>query len=431
MTSLPSNRTPAKAPVSRTGLFARIMGVVTLVYWALLPTGLLLPMITGFGEHANPFHLILGLMLLMVTSVLMGPRLEASPRWPMWHLALVAVFVAFLMISSIDPITSREPIFVRYGIYGLAIVGGLSASVIARKMGPDVIGAFVTAFCVSLLIYAAFWLIQLPDMIARAMGDWTFAFWPFGNIRTVAIYFLPAVVGAVILAGSTDVRRLGGLYLLAGTVGMTFLFWTGSRGPLLAVFLSFGAVAWLQPPADRRRFVITAISVIVVASLLSLLLPRMNASYGFWQRLLETFFGEEPDVLTGRGSVWAYTLEKIAARPWTGYGMGSYLSHPDAEDAWRRHAHNDVLQMWHDFGIIGGSAGVALVLTVAFNGIAGRRPGVQSLACVGMVASLLFVAMVDTVLVYIQSFTFLCLLLGLLSGQARPEVGAEARGSMR
>ena len=430
MPSPPSNRTAAKAPGSRSELFARILGVVTLVYWALLPTGLLLPLVIGFDVGVNAIHLGIGLMLLMATSVVMGPRLEPAARLPLWHLGLILVFVVFLALSSVNPINSREMIYLHYCIYGLAIVGGLSASVIARKMGPDAVDVFLSAFCLSMFVYGAFWLIHLPEMIARAKGDWIAIFWPFANIRSVGIYFMPAVVGAVIFASSAETRGRWGLYLLAATVGMTFLFWTGSRGPLLAIFLSFSAVAWLQAPADRWRFVITAISVIVVASLLSLLLPRMGPSYGFWQRLIETFFGEGPEVLSGRGSVWAYTLEKIAARPWTGYGFGSFLSHPDAEDTWRRHAHNDVLQMWHDFGVVGGTAGVALVLVATFRGVTGRRSDVNSLACVGMVASLLFVAIVDTVVGYVQSFTFLCLLLGMLSGQARSEAGAEARNSL-
>lgn len=82
------------------------------------------------------------------------------------------------------------------------------------------------------------------------------------------------------------------------------------------------------------------------------------------------------------------------------------------------------------FGVVGGTAGVALVLVATFRGVTGRRPGVHSLTCVGMVASLLFVAIVDTVVGYVQSFTFLCLLLGMLLGQARSEADAEARNSL-
>lgn len=193
MPSVPSNRTAAKAPGVRTELFARVLGVVTLVYWALLPTGLLLPLVIGFDFGGNAVHLGFGLMLLMATSPLMGPRLETGSPFPLWHLALVVVFAAFLWISSVDPIRSLELIYLQYCIYGLAIVGGLSASVIVRKMGADAVEVFLTAFCLSMPIYGAFWLIHLPDMIALAKGDWGFACWPFGNILTVAIYFMPAV----------------------------------------------------------------------------------------------------------------------------------------------------------------------------------------------------------------------------------------------
>lgn len=106
MPSLPSNRTAAKAPVLRTERFARILGVVTLVYWALLPTGLLLPLVIGFDVGVNAIHLGIGLMLLMATSVVMGPRLEPAARLPLWHLGLILVFVAFLALSSVDPINA-------------------------------------------------------------------------------------------------------------------------------------------------------------------------------------------------------------------------------------------------------------------------------------------------------------------------------------
>ena len=192
----------------------------------------------------------------------------------------------------------------------------------------------------------------------------------------------------------------------------------------MAATLSLAMVAILIPKADRLRFFYSTLIILTTASLLSLCLPRMNASYGFWQRLFEMLYAENPDVLSARGSVWLYTLEKILIRPWTGYGFGSYLSHADVQIEWRRHAHNDILQLWHDFGLIGGSAGLWIIILTVTRSVKRTTDDIRAFACIAVTSSLVLVSMIDTVVAYAGNFVILCLALGLCAGVAirRPGV---------
>ena len=130
-------------------------------------------------------------------------------------------------------------------------------------------------------------------------------------------------------------------------------------------------------------------------------------------------YADRPDILSARGDVWLYTLDKIFIRPWTGYGFGSYLNHADAQVAWRRHAHNDILQIWHDFGLIGGSAGLWIIASLVAQSLKRTNDHIRAFACIAVTSSLILVAMVDTVFVYAGNFVILSLSLGLCAGVAR------------
>jgi exopolysaccharide production protein ExoQ len=60
------------------------------------------------------------------------------------------------------------------------------------------------------------------------------------------------------------------------------------------------------------------------------------------------------ETLTGRTLIWSVSLDIAAERPWLGHGLASYISVvPNFGPFISRHAHNDLLQQFFNFGIVG------------------------------------------------------------------------------
>jgi exopolysaccharide production protein ExoQ len=67
------------------------------------------------------------------------------------------------------------------------------------------------------------------------------------------------------------------------------------------------------------------------------------------------------ETLTGRTVIWSVSFDIAAEKPWLGHGLASYLSVvPDFGPFTSRHAHNDLLQQFFNFGVLGLSLSIAV-----------------------------------------------------------------------
>jgi exopolysaccharide production protein ExoQ len=121
---------------------------------------------------------------------------------------------------------------------------------------------------------------------------------------------------------------------------------TLSKTTILA-FIAGEALLLLRDSAITRRklLAIVAAAGLVVAA--------------FW-KLIEAYFeiytttGNEAETLTGRVGIWNYTLESSLEHPWIGHGFHSFRNVVPAFgvfEAW--HAHNELLQLFYTYGIVG------------------------------------------------------------------------------
>lgn len=79
----------------------------------------------------------------------------------------------------------------------------------------------------------------------------------------------------------------------------------------------------------------------------------------FWG-LLESYYdvytnaGNQAETLTGRLGIWAYILESALEQPWIGHGFHSvWKVIPPFGDFEARHAHNELLQQFYAYGVVG------------------------------------------------------------------------------
>ncbi len=133
---------------------------------------------------------------------------------------------------------------------------------------------------------------------------------------------------------------------------------TLSKTTILA-FLAGQAFVLLRDRSIPRKtkYLVTAAAAVVVA-----------AAWG----LLESYFdvysnaGNQAETLSGRIGIWAIMLDHALEQPWLGHGFHSVwkVIPPFGPDAFEiRHAHNELLQQFYAYGVLG----VLLVVCLYFS----------------------------------------------------------------
>jgi exopolysaccharide production protein ExoQ len=93
--------------------------------------------------------------------------------------------------------------------------------------------------------------------------------------------------------------------------------------------------------------------------LLAILVSSGLVVAAFW-RLIQAYFevytttGNEAETLTGRVGIWDYVVEQSLEKPWIGHGFHSFRNVvPAFGDFEPWHAHNELLQLFYSYGIVG------------------------------------------------------------------------------
>jgi O-antigen ligase len=183
--------------------------------------------------------------------------------------------------------------------------------------------------------------------------------------------FLELALPVSLWLGCTLCRTQRVLYLSMGAAMLACGLASASRAGAALLILETAAVFTLaRPPALRRLIPRFALSVIVLAALAGgeVLVHRL----------------EDPDPLRDRREIFRSSLAMIAARPWTGYGLGNFAAvYPEFArfdpGAVVEHAHND----WLEWATEGGLLYAAVWMLLA---VAAARPALRSIWGMGVPA---------------------------------------------
>ena len=173
---------------------------------------------------------------------------------------------------------------------------------------------------------------------------------------------------------------------------------SASRAGAMLLTLEAAAVFVLaRPPAPRRLIPLFAAGVMMLAALAGgeVLLHRLQDS----------------DPFRDRREIFASSLAMIAARPWSGYGLGNFATvYPEFAGfdpgAVVEHAHND----WLEWATEGGWAYAGLWMLLAISTL---RPALRSVWGIGIPAVFLH-ALVDYPLARFGVAAWLFILIGAL-----------------
>ncbi|AFY66519.1 O-antigen ligase [Geitlerinema sp. PCC 7407] len=179
-------------------------------------------------------------------------------------------------------------------------------------------------------------------------GSWRGPFVQKNIFARVEVLSAAVFLVEIMLAQHPSRWIWGGFWL-----SLLLVFLTGSKTALLV----FIALLILVPLYRALRWNTTIVIPIIITVLL-IMGSLTTVVVGNWEGLL-LGLGKDP-TLSGRTHLWEIALEKIANRPWLGYGyMGFWQSRGEAFDIWKAvgyrppHAHNGYINMALDFGYVG------------------------------------------------------------------------------
>lgn len=362
MKSNPAQPTASEMP----RLFAILMGLAPLLLaaapWAFKPE------MTNLQSTVRFFSFAIIPIEFLAAFILMHGGASIVQGWhslPIITKAAVAAYTAISVCISFQP-----PADAFLAAVGISRVGfaGLLALALLGLIGfadRDWRVFWITLGLGALAYFGVFAAYVLSNDFT--VQQWVGPFPGFNNIRHVAFLGLIAFgggLGFVLLSGNVrDLRKTLIASLVLGVPALTFVLWTGSRGPLLAMTVATLCCFFLFW-GRRRSIAIYSLTSLALAIAIASLLPLPNPIYGVLQAFGLADVNSETlnAASSGRLETWQYTFGKALERPLFGWGVNQYNHFLPDEREQLFHPHNYPVQLLFASGF-GGTA--LLLLAVA------------------------------------------------------------------
>lgn len=133
-----------------------------------------------------------------------------------------------------------------------------------------------------------------------------------------------------------------------------------SKTSIIAFVAGEGYILLRDRGMGRKAKLVLIVSAVAVLVIFSSLVSTYYALY--------LNAGSQPETLTGRFGIWLFIATEALQRPWIGHGFHSvWKVVPPFGEFEARHAHNELLQQFYAYGIVG------VVLLVALYGSVWRQ----------------------------------------------------------
>ena len=292
-----------------------------------------------FGLEADSgvgINLTLNYLLLAVVVLNWPPKtnghLSALLRLP--PVRWVSLFLGFSCLSLLWSSTASLAAAVAFWVGMAADTAMMLVLLIGdhpRRAATSVMKGFVWGACLVAIIA---WI--MPAQSDLRLGDEELL-GPnqIGWVCGFALYF------AQYLIRSKD----GKWKMMTGLLAITLLR-SLSKTTIVAVVVSQAYLLLCDRTMSRRSKVWLVLGSVFVLAVFSSLLSSYYTVY--------TTAGNSPETLTGRLEIWAYILNEAIQQPWFGHGFHSvWKVIPPFGDFEARHAHNEWLQQFYAYGVVG------------------------------------------------------------------------------
>lgn len=274
---------------------------------------------------------LLAYLLMSGVSLLWTGAESIMDAGALWSGMVIEVAIVFLLVKQPD-VTDRADALFKGFVMGMLFVGAVA------WMAPP-----------------------LPDL---RIGDYEFL-----HPNMIGMYSALGFFLAQHLALKERVWRWACLAL-----GLTLLR-TISKTSIVAFFVAESFYLLREQRISRRlKIQIAAVALVILAAFMTLL-------ESYLEIYTTTGSGTQAETLTGRTAIWAMAFFMAIEKPWIGHGFYSFRALIPAFGSFEPwHAHNELLQEFFEYGLLGiaVTAGLYLALISAAKRSAARTSGVNS-----------------------------------------------------
>lgn len=259
---------------------------------------------------------------------------------------------AFTMSEASDP---SYPIYGLISVLGAVLVATLFYVAVRDNIVTPKIVVYTLAFA-SVFVIMPLLLVHIDIerfvFLSKDVGASTILY-GYENPRAVGwVSTISLSLLAAFLSTQPKEDRIRPIFLLLVMIVAVTLFWSGSRGGVVAFAVSISLVFALSRTKNYKGL-LYVFSCIAAGGGVSYFLHLPNQAYGMFARISQNLAQENiADVSSGRTELWQTTVAYILERPFSGYG---YLPHKNLEGLSHGSAHNIVLEAWFGFGLIIGT----------------------------------------------------------------------------
>lgn len=208
-------------------------------------------------------------------------------------------------------------------------------------------------------------------------------------------------------------RRSSGHWKLHALLLAVTLLRSLSKTTIVAFVAAQAYILFRDRSISRRTKWLLALSAALLLLIFSSLLANYYDVY--------TNAGNQSETLTGRVGIWAYFLVEAIQQPWIGHGFHSVwkIIPPFGPDQFQaRHAHNELIQQFYAYGVIGIFMLVAIYTSV-YRNLRTLKDASLKVLFLGMLLFVLIRGLADTEAFDLSLPMWTIVMIGFLIEQSR------------
>ena len=396
------------------------------------------PIVGVYGARGSVILVAVSGLTALIVDIREKRRL---PRPPILPSVLAAVLVGWMAVSAIWAVDPADALHTAAKEGAIMLAGIMLLTVAARtdeEQRRRVRSALGTGVAIAMVllageIMAEGWLIRLLRHDVGMPGVDVLE--DFNNSGAQVALWVWLAIPAI----PARWRKAGQWAAIAGTLALLGALEVATY----VVAVVAGALCMVVIARAPRMATLGIAAVIIAGFLLAPQVPK-------WLPAPETLMTQElrlPRSLIHRVAIWQFAAERIAERPWLGWGAHASrhigirhvaglpesvreLARPNGSDAERLayfevnilplHPHDGMVQAWLELGVLGAVLGAALALTALFAAL--RRDGPTAHGALVVTAMVIFGMSFGVW----QSWWLatLWMMAGLAAGTRKPEGGA-------